>query len=153
MSSSPLSPQILDAFAAQLTSALRRLSTQRYEGPVSLTRLASSTASPTTLHFHLGTLDSAPVTIDMTTTHVGGNVCDMEVTFDGGPRLKRPYCLPDPAPVLIPNVPSKLPRTIAAFLLDTLEQRLGHRLLRDFLQRKRAAADPTSATAARSRSR
>lgn len=141
---SPLSVRIAEVLAQSLPGALDTLSTQRYGGPLP-GQLPD--ASPP-VGYRLTPPDLPPLEATFTIRHVGGNVYDVEARVDGRAVQSFCYCLPEPAPLLVPSSP-RLARDVAAFLLDELERQLGRDLLRRALDPAPAgrAASPASPTA------
>jgi hypothetical protein len=77
--------------------------------------------------------------------HVGGNMYEVQGEVEGLPPRSFSYCLPEPAPLLAPAAPT-LSREMAAFLLDALERRVGHDLLRRTAGRGVAARPPPTSS-------
>ncbi|MEF8796381.1 MAG: hypothetical protein V5A48_08015 [Salinivenus sp.] len=123
------SVSVADILADSLAAVFDALSTERYGRPVSLRRVALAGSSPDTVHVRLGRPDLCSLEATLTIRHVGGNVYDVEGRVEGRPPQSFAYCLPAPAPRLVPEAP-RLARDVAAVLLDALERRVG----RDFLR-------------------
>jgi hypothetical protein len=140
------SPQIADALARSLAPVFVSLCTERYGGSVSLRRVERD-ASPSAVHFRLDHPRLPVLEASFTIHHVGGNVYDVEGRVEGGPVRSFCYCLPDPAPLLVPEAP-RLARDVAAFLLDALERRLGSDLLRRAVQSDERTASPVPPSSA-----
>jgi hypothetical protein len=125
----PASPdQIADLLAASLASVFEALCTQRYGGPISLTRIAPPAPSAIA-GFRLERAAVPPVEASVCIRHVGGNVYDVTSTIADGPHASFSYCLPDAVPPRSAGAP-RLAHDIATFLLDALERRLGSAVLR-----------------------
>jgi hypothetical protein len=123
--STALSVRIADALIKGLPATLDTLSTERYGGPLPVRLLPDA---PDT-QVRLALPDLPPLEAVFTSRHAGGNVYDVEARIDGRPVRSFGYCLPDPAPLLMP-LPVRLAREVAGFLLDELERRVGRDLIR-----------------------
>jgi hypothetical protein len=125
----PASPdQIADLLATSLASVFEALCTQRYGGPISLTRVAPPDSSAIA-GFRLERAGVPAVEASVFIRHVGGNMYDVTGTIAEGPNASFSYCLPDAVPPRTAGAP-RLAHDIAAFLLDALERRLGSAVLR-----------------------
>lgn len=132
------SVQLADVLTDSLASVFEALSTERYGGPLPLDRTVAPDSSPPTVHVRFGRPDLCSLEATLTIRHVGGNVYDVEGRVEDRPPQSFAYCLPEPAPRLVPEAP-RLVRDVAAFLLDALERRVGHDLLRRAFRRDAAA--------------
>jgi len=126
---SPPSVRIADALAGSLPEVLDTLSAERYGGPLPFRPVISSPPVRCRL---APPEDLPPLESTFTIRHGGGNVYEVEGRIDGRPARSFRYCLPDPAPLLVPAAP-RLTREVATFMLDELERRLGRNLLRQAL--------------------
>lgn len=135
------SVQLADVLTDSLASVFEALSTERYGGPLPLDRTVAPDSSPPTVHVRLGRPDVCSLEATLTIRHVGGNVYDVEGRVEDRPPQSFAYCLPEPAPRLVPEAP-RLVRDVAAFLLDALERRVGRDLLRRAVRRDTAAPQP-----------
>ena len=128
--------QIADVLAANLERVFDGLCEHRYGSPISLERVDVSDEPTPTARFHLHRTDLPRLRVDFEIRHVGGNVYDMQGLVDGGPSRTFTYCLPESAPPVVPRAP-RLTDEVAAFLLDTLERRIGSDLLRNEVRARR----------------
>jgi hypothetical protein len=137
--------QTADVLVDRLPPALDAMSTRRYGGPISLRRVAAGDAFPASVRFRLGRPGGRSLEAAFTIRHVGGNVYDIQGRVDDRPPRSFCYCLPEPAPLLVPEAP-RLAGEVAAFLLDALERRVGRDHLRRTVRRGAAVERPSASS-------
>lgn len=135
------SVQIADVLADSLADAVEALSAERYGGPSPLRRVVAAPSSPPTMHVQFDRPDHRSLEAAFVIRHVGGNMYEVRGEIEDLPTRSFSYCLPDPAPLLVPAAPT-LSREMAVFLLDALERQVGRDLLRGTGRRGAAAGPP-----------
>jgi hypothetical protein len=128
MTSSPPSLLIVKVLATNLPPALARQSAQRYGRELPLQRIEAGGSSPE-IGFRLTRRGFPSLDARFTVRPLGGNVYEVQGAIEDGPTQSFSYCLPEPAPLLVPFAPKLAPK-IATFLLDARERQLGRHLLR-----------------------
>lgn len=95
--------------------------------------------------FDIGQAGGILLSASISVRFVGGNVYDLTVTPEKGQRWQRTYTLSTSQPRSPTRTPG-LGKEAAQFLLDTLEQRIGHHLLTsDAPPNLRQPSDPARA--------
>lgn len=149
MSFSTPSLRIVEVLATSLPPALAERSARRYGGELPLHGTEMSEPSSAAIHFCLAPPELPSLDVRFTVRPLGGNVYEVQATIKEGPSQTFSYCLPEPAPLLVPNAPRFI-HDAGTFLLDAIERHLGRILLRTKLRPKadassRAPKRPTRA--------
>lgn len=141
MTSSTPSLLIAEVLNTNLPPALAKQSTERYGRELPMQRV-EATDSPPGICFRLAEREYPSLDVRLTVHPLGGNVYEVKGTIEDGPTRTFSYCLPEPAPLLLPSAPRLIPE-ITTFLLDAREQQLGRHLLRTTLCPENANAPQT----------
>ena len=136
---------IADVLVTSLANVLDNLCLERYDRDVvSLHRIEDPDLPPSTVGLRLDRPGLPSLESQFTVRHLGGNVYELIGEIEDGRSRSFMYCLPDPAPLLVPSAP-KLASDVARFLLDEMECRLGRGLLRgEITSRPDTASFPVS---------
>jgi len=120
--------KITDVLCRSLKVAFDEVCPERYGGPLTLQRTASSSEEPA-VSFRLEGPASIALRIHVQIAYVGGNVYDIVTQVeDGSPRCFT-FSEPDQTGSSLSIAPF-LGKKIARHLLDEVERRLGQQLLR-----------------------
>jgi hypothetical protein len=132
------SSQIAGILANTLRSVLPELCVQRYGLALPFDCAPVPDGSSWTVRVQIGNAEAPRLTARFNIRHVGGNMYDVRADVEDGPSTSFCYCLSETEPLLVPKVPH-LAWQGAAFLLDTLERRVGRRLLSETALGRRSA--------------
>lgn len=97
-----------------------------------------TTDSPPGICFRLDDRGLPSLDVRLTVRPLGGNVYEVQGMIEDGPTRTFSYCLPEPAPLLLPSAPRLIPE-IATFFLNERERQLGRHLLKTTLRPKEAS--------------
>jgi len=141
--------RVAEILGANLKSAFADLCVERYGGPLSLVAETVDHEAPSVLRFRLEQSGRTQLIVRLRVKHVGGNIFDVVGEIEDGPSQSFTYSLPDPTPLLTPDA-SDLTKRISIFVLDTMERRIGSRLLERSLgpgpsQERETTGPPSSA--------
>ena len=138
------SSQIAGILTNTLRSVLPELCVQRYGLALPFDCAPVPDGSSWTVRVQIGNAEAPRLTAQFNIRHVGGNMYDVRADVEDGPSTSFCYCLSETEPLLVPKVPH-LAWQGAAFLLDTLERRVGRRLLSETaLGRRSSPPRPSS---------
>ena len=121
--------QVTDVLSQSLKQAFEVMCPKRYGAPLKLNRIDDPTDDQT-VSFTLEGPDTTALRIDVGITHVGGNVYDIATQVEDGDVRRFTYSEPASSGSSLSIAPY-LGKKIAKHLLDTVEQRLGKRVLQD----------------------
>jgi hypothetical protein len=130
-SSQPRTPlrQITEVLSRSLKQAFDEVCPERYGGPLALRRIDAPAQDPT-VSFCLEAPSAIALRIDVTITHVGGNVYDLTTQVEDGDVRRFTYSEPAASGSSLSIAPY-LGQKIARAVLDEVEQQLGKKLLQD----------------------
>jgi hypothetical protein len=124
--------QITDVLSQSLKQAFEVMCPKRYGAPLELNRI-DDPVDDQTVSFTLEGPDTTALRIDVAITHVGGNVYDITTQVEDGDVRRFTYSEPaSSGPSL--SIAPYLGKKIAKHLLDTVEQRLGKKVLQDQME-------------------
>lgn len=124
--------QVTDVLSQSLKQAFEVMCPKRYGAPLELNRI-DDPADDQTVSFTLEGPDTTALRIDVGITHVGGNVYDIATQVEDGDVRRFTYSEPASSGSSLSIAPY-LGKKIAKHLLDTVEQRLGKRVLQDQME-------------------
>mgnify|MGYP000733482025 CR=1 FL=1 len=124
--------QITDVLSQSLRQAFEVMCPKRYGAALKLNRIDDPTDDQT-VSFTLEGPDTPPLHIGVTITHVGGNVYDIATQVEDGDVRRFTYSEPAASGSSLSIAPY-LGKKIAEHLLDTVEQRLGKKILQDQME-------------------
>ena len=140
------SSHIAGILANTLATALPELCVQRYGTALPCGCVPVPDGPSWSVRVQIGDAEAPPLTATFSIRHVGGNMYDVCADVEDGPSTSFCYCLSETEPLLVPKAPH-LAWQGAAFLLDTLERRVGRRLLSETAQGPRSSSPrPSSST-------
>jgi hypothetical protein len=119
--------RIADVVYRSLKTAVKQQSARRYDEDVTLRRLDRTSAGQL-MQLRLECRDLMQVRINVTATHVGGNVYDVRCEIEDGSSRQVTYALPAGAGTTLSRAPG-LGQKLGDFLLGELERELGRRSL------------------------
>lgn len=130
-SSRPRTPlrQITEALSQSLKQAFDEVCPERYGGPLTLQQI-DTPAQDETVSFGLEGPNAIRLRIDISITHVGGNVYDIATQVEDGDVRRFTYSEPAASGSSLSIAPY-LGKKIARHVLDEVEQRLGKTLLQN----------------------
>ena len=121
--------QITEVLSHSLKQAFDEVCPERYGEPLELHRIDTPTQDPT-VSFGLEGPNAITLRIDVTITHVGGNVYDITTQVEDGDARRFTYSEPAASGSSLSIAPY-LGQKIARSVLDEVEQQLGKKLLQD----------------------
>lgn len=124
--------QVTDVLSQSLKQAFEVMCPKRYGAPLELNRI-DDPADDQTVSFTLEGPYTTTLRIDVGITHVGGNVYDISTQVEDGDVRRFTYSEPASSGSSLSIAPY-LGKKIAKHLLDTVEQRLGKRILQDQME-------------------
>src|SRR6056297_100666 len=124
--------QITDVLSQSLKQAFEVMCPKRYGAPLKLNRI-DDPADDQTVSFTLEGPNTRALHIEVSITHVGGNVYDIATQVEDGDVRRFTYSEPASSGSSLSIAPY-LGKKIAKHLLDTVEQRLGKKVLQDQME-------------------
>ena len=124
--------QVTDVLSQSLKQAFEVMCPKRYGGALKLNRI-DDPADDQTVSFSLKGPNTTALHIEVSITHVGGNVYDIATQVEDGDVRRFTYSEPASSGSSLSIAPY-LGKKIAKHLLDTVEQRLGKRVLQDQME-------------------
>ena len=124
--------QVTDVLSQSLKQAFEVMCPRRYGAPLKLNRV-DGPADDQTVSFTLEGPDTTALRIEVTITHVGGNVYDIATQVEDGNVRRFTYSEPANSGSSLSIAPY-LGKKIAEHLLDTVEQRLGKKMLQNQME-------------------
>jgi hypothetical protein len=121
--------QLTDVLAQSLEHAFHEVCPERYGGPLELHQV-DDPSDPQTVSFVLEGPSEVTLCIDVSMTHVGGNVYDLTARVEDGDPRRFTYSEPSASGSSLSIAPY-LGKKIARHVLDEVEQRLGKKLLQN----------------------
>lgn len=119
--------QITDVLSESLDKAFEEVCPKRYGAPLELQR-SDTPSDPQSVIFRIEGPPSIALEIQVTISHVGGNVYDIATQVEDGPVRRFTYSEPASSGSSLSIAPY-LGKKIANHVLDEVEQRLGKKLL------------------------
>jgi hypothetical protein len=121
--------RITDVLSQSLDKAFGEVCPKRYGAPLELQR-TDNPSDPQTVAFRIEGPRSIALKIQVTITHVGGNVFDIATQVEDGRVRRFTYSEPASSGSSLSIAPY-LGKKIAKHVLDEVEKRLGKKLLRN----------------------
>ncbi len=128
--------QITEVLSKSLEKAFREVCPKRYGASLELRR-TETPSNPQSVFFRIDGPPSISLEIQVTITHVGGNVYDIATQVEDGRVRRFTYSEPASSGSSLSIAPY-LGKKIANHILDEVEQRLGKELLRNQVEMETA---------------
>lgn len=121
--------EIVDVVYRSVETAMADECSERYEVPVVLNRADEKVDAPSGLGVRVERRGVVGMPAEIAVSHVGGNIYDIRCTIEEGPSSHHSYSLPGSSDPRRARAP-RLGESLARFLLDELERKVGREQLR-----------------------